>query len=511
MKDISQIDIKLIKKSIIIFHLTDTYFIKESKIGKEIDLPGFARIYRILDLLSKNQKENKILFLHSGDFLFPSFLSNYFKGKQMVDILNRCGLNYCTLGNHDFDEGLRILKKRIKESKFKYIITNLSPSNHISENFLQYATWPDKSPIIAILGVAGKMTAEKALENGFEIKNLKNSLNETLLEIRKKFPMIKLLVVLSHMSDSEDLDLKKLLNNLWPFNSIILGGHDHKQVISYNWKLDKCLLLKGKSNARTAQMVIFNEEIIYEDNQNLKKNMIILNSENYQKITPSRKIEDQIELWYKKLKKQNYLPSTRIVKKFPKGEVLDGTEESLRKGTTNLGNFVTDCLKNYTDTDIALINSGHFRCDRRFFEKLNVFDLFNTFVMEQRGGILVTKLNKKECILFLKHGYSQEGKGKILQFSKGSLDILKNAKKETEFNVALISDMLFTDEDGFGKILASSRKISLVNLRKRLKKDIVKDANLIKGMLKCARKVNYDSQIRLQMRTKTLLDNISKA
>ena len=510
MKDISEIDIKSIKKSIIIFHLTDTYFIKESKIGKEIDLPGFGRIYRILELLSKNQKGNKILFLHSGDFLFPSFLSNYFKGKQMVDILNRCGLNYCTLGNHDFDEGLQILKKRIKESKFKYIVTNLSPANQISENILHYDIWPDNSSIIATLGVAGKMTAKKALENRFKIKNLKNILKETLLEIRKKFPMIKLLIVLSHMSDFEDLELKKLLNRLWPFNSIILGGHDHKQVISYNCKLDKCLLLKGKSNARTTQMVILNEELINQDNQNLKKNMMILDSEDYQKITPSRKIEDQIELWYKKLKKENHLPSTKIVKKFPKGEVLDGTEESLRKGTTNLGNFVTDCLKNYTDTDIALINSGHFRCDRRFLEKLNVFDLFNTFVMEQRGGILVTKLSKKECVLFLKHGYSQEGKGKILQFSKDTLNILKNAKNETEFNVALISDMLFTDEDGFGKILASSRKTSLVNLRKRLKRDIVKDANLIKGMLKCASKVKYDSKIRLQMRNKTRLDSISK-
>lgn len=507
--NICEMNLHSIKKSIVIFHLTDTYFINESKIGQEIDLPGFARIYRILELLSKKKNENNILFLHSGDFLFPSFLSNFFEGKQMVDILNQCGLNYCTLGNHDFDGGLKTLKKRIKESKFKYIFTNLSPPNQISENILQYDTWPEKSPVLAILGVGGKMTAEKAFENGFKIKDLRNSLKEVLQEIRKKSPTIKLLVVLSHMSDSEDFDLKKLLNRIWPFNSIILGGHDHKQVISYNWKLDKCLLLKGKSNARTTQMIVFKEELIYRHNQNLKKNTLILSSKEYQEILPSRKIERKIELWFNKLKKQNQLPSNRIIKKFPKGAVLDGTEESLRKGTTNLGNFVTDCLKNYTDTDIALVNSGHFRCDRRFLEKLREFDLFNAFVMEQRGGILVTKLNKKECILFLKHAYSQEGKGKILQFSKDTLDILKNGKNNTKFNVAMISDMLFTDEDKFGKILANHRKISLEYLRKQLKQDIVKDMNLIEGVLKCASKVDYDSKIRLQVKTKTRLDKIS--
>ncbi|MDH3618946.1 MAG: bifunctional metallophosphatase/5'-nucleotidase [Nitrosopumilus sp.] len=497
---------KIPKNNIIISHLTDTYSLKESKIGNDIDLPGFGRICRLMEILSKNQKEKNILFLHSGDFLFPSFLSNYFKGKQMVDILNHCGLYGCTLGNHDFDGGLEILKKRINESKFKYIVTNLIPPHLISKNILRYDIWSENSTSIAIIGIAGKMTAQKALENGFKIKNLKNSLKETILEIRKKNPEIKLLIVLSHMSDTEDFELKNLLNRIWPFNSIILGGHDHKKVISYNSKSDRCLLVKGKSNARTAQMIILSKKIINQTNQNLKKNLIFLGPKNYQKITPSRKTNEKIESWFIKLKNHNQLPSNKIIKKFPKGVVLDGTEESLRKGSTNFGNFVTDCLKNYTDADISLINSGHFRCDRRFLEKLRLSDLYHTFVMEQKGTILVTTLSKKECVLFLKHAYREEGKGKILQLSKGTLDILKNAKNNAKFRVMLISDMILTDEDGFGKILANYRKISIPKLRKLLKKDIITDSNLIAGILKSADKINYDSDIRLKVGTKITLD-----
>lgn len=491
------------KNSGVIVHLTDTYFLKESKIGKKIDLPGFGRIYKILEFLSKNFTHEKILFLHSGDFLFPSFLSNFFKGKQMVDVLNQCGLNYCTLGNHDFDGGPKILKKRINESKFNYIITNLQSPKNFSKNISQYDVWPKKSPEVAIVGISGKMTMAKAIENGFQTKNLRNSLKDTLLEIKQKFPDIKLLVALSHMGDAEDLQFKKTLNNLWSHNSIILGGHDHNQIISYNKKSEKCMLVKGQSNARTLQIILLNKKIIQQKNADLQKNLIVLDSKDYAQITSSTKLEKKIGFWFKKLKIQNRLPPNRIVKKFSKGVILDATEVSLRKGTTNFGNFITDCLKNYTNADIAMINSGHFRSDRLFSEKLSVLDLFTTFVMEERGNIMVTKLTKKECMLFLRHSYSDVGKGKILQISKNTLSILNKAKNNDKFNVALISDMLYSNEDGFGKILAEKRNISITKLRKLITKDIVRNTSLIDGIMKTASQVRYDSKIRARALPKT--------
>jgi len=474
MKNITK-KISLISKNSeeIIIHLTDTYFLKESKIGKEIDLPGFSRIYKIIEIFSKNLLTKRILLLHSGDFLFPSLLSNFFKGKQMIDILNQCGLNYCTLGNHDFDGGYEILKKRIGESKFKYIITNLQAPKNISKNILQYDIWPKKSPKVAILGIAGKMTIDKAKENRFKAENQRESLKCTLSEVEEKFPDVKLLVTLSHMGDAEDLQLKKQLNSLWPHNSIILGGHDHNQLISFNKKSEKCMLVKGQSNARTLQIIILDNKITSK-NQDLKKNLILLGSKDYGEFPNSSQIDQKIESWFKKLKKQNKLPTNKIIKKFSKGVILDGTEVSLRKGTTNFGNFVSDCLKNYTNTDIAMINSGHFRGDRLFAEKLSVLDLFFTFVMEERGNIMVTQLTKKECVLFLKHAYNDVGKGKILQFSKNTLSILKKTKNNEMLSVALISDMIYSNENGFGRILAKNRKISITKLRKLLEKDIVK-------------------------------------
>ncbi len=480
----------------VVFHLTDTYFIKDSKIGNEIDLLGFGRIRRILELLSNNTEAKNILFLHSGDFLFPSFLSNFFKGKQMVELLNHCGLNYCTLGNHDFDGGLSILKKRILESKFQYITTNLLPPKVLATQIHRYSVWPPDSPNIALVGVAGKMTENKANDFGFEILNLKISLRKTFQEIRKQFPNVKLLLVLSHMDDSEDLHLKKILNTIWPFNSIILGGHTHKKIVSYNQKLDKCMLIKGRSNARTIQAISLNENLTHFQNKNLKNNFFQLDSNYIQKIKPNKKTENLINSWFKILKNQNKLPSKKTIKKFPKKTIIDGTEESLRKGTTNFGNFVADCIKMQTRADIALINSGHFRSDRKFLEKLTLLDLFNTFVIKEGGKIMVTKLSKKECLLFFRHAYGKLEGGKVLQISKDALKILKNSKNDSKFSVALISDMLLKDEDNFGKILAQNRQMSISALRKSLRKNKEKKLSLIECVIKASTKVSYDPQIR---------------
>jgi len=118
--------LKLKKQTqVLLIHLTDTYFIQEIKVGSEIEIPGFARIGSLIDTVKTSK--NKTLILHSGDFLFPSFMSKFFHGKQMIEMFNACGFDYITLGNHDFDGGISVLKKRLQEAKFKTILTNLKP------------------------------------------------------------------------------------------------------------------------------------------------------------------------------------------------------------------------------------------------------------------------------------------------------------------------------------------------------------------------------------------------
>ena len=53
------------------------------------------------------------LFLLGGDFLSPSLLSTYLKGRQMVAVLDAIGMDAVTFGNHEFDFGPAVLIERM--------------------------------------------------------------------------------------------------------------------------------------------------------------------------------------------------------------------------------------------------------------------------------------------------------------------------------------------------------------------------------------------------------------
>ncbi|MDH5478563.1 MAG: metallophosphoesterase, partial [Nitrospinota bacterium] len=102
-----------------ILHLNDVYDVTPNEDGAG----GLARVKTLVD--EARRKDPSTLLIISGDFLSPSLLSSLDKGSSVIEILNLLQVDYVTFGNHDFDFGMDILKKRIKQSKFKWISSNI--------------------------------------------------------------------------------------------------------------------------------------------------------------------------------------------------------------------------------------------------------------------------------------------------------------------------------------------------------------------------------------------------
>jgi 5'-nucleotidase len=83
------------------------------------------------------QENPDLLFLHAGDFLFPSLLSKWTQGAHMVEMMNRLDGKSATFdpnmfvvfGNHEFDQSQRKhaanLQSRIDQSEFQWLGTNI--------------------------------------------------------------------------------------------------------------------------------------------------------------------------------------------------------------------------------------------------------------------------------------------------------------------------------------------------------------------------------------------------
>lgn len=492
----------------VLIHVTDTYFIEESNVNNTVDLPGFARLYSLIHSIRTNPiiQKNKtpVLVLHGGDFMYPSLMSSYFDGRQMVDVLNLCGFDYCTLGNHDFDGVARSLKRNMSDASFKIMCLNIKDSKtKNSLKILSHAICDDSSnkPFLAIIGIAGKATLRKAVQRGFDTITTESSLKKMIVKIQNNYPQISNLVILSHMNNKEDNTLLKCLEKNWDGYAYLLGGHDHNEVLSCSGDDSKSILLKGQSNCRTVQIIGIPRSGNFKNADSIQEQVTVMNVTELAKFSPNPNIEKKIRQWESLLEEHlDEQKSDRIIKRFKSGTILDATELQLRKGSTNFGNFIADCIRDFANSDIAFINSGHFRGDRKIGNILKRSDMRRVFALDKKETLVKITMTRKECIGFLEHAYSEEGRGKILQVSKNTLEILQKSKSEEKLSVVMLWDMLKTNDDEFTTILAKSRNATVNSITSRLKKYAIPDSSLFDIVDKSSKNIRYDPSVRVSVK-----------
>ena len=114
------------KIEVVFLQINDVYEIGALEGGK---VGGMARVATLRKQLL-NENANTLTVL-AGDFLNPSLIGTMkyegesIKGKQMVEAMNKTGVDLVTFGNHEFDLKEPDLQKRINESEFEWLGTNV--------------------------------------------------------------------------------------------------------------------------------------------------------------------------------------------------------------------------------------------------------------------------------------------------------------------------------------------------------------------------------------------------
>jgi 2',3'-cyclic-nucleotide 2'-phosphodiesterase (5'-nucleotidase family) len=228
-----------------VVHLNDTYLLEERP---EQQLPGFARvsatIHRLREHVHNVVGKDRTLVLHSGDFLAPSRVGKETDGRLMVAVLNEMGLDFCTLGNHEFDYGMKTLRQRLLEASFGVLLSNVTTSDVTLRDI---ALWPqnDSIPLVALTGVVSKSVHLSFPDDW----TFSNPVPE-LLEFAEKTWQVPFHLVLTHATREED----RLMRQAGlPHRTYFLGGHDH----DIHWaEEDGILLLKNLANLQTVRVLL---------------------------------------------------------------------------------------------------------------------------------------------------------------------------------------------------------------------------------------------------------------
>jgi hypothetical protein len=231
----------------VVVHLNDTYFVEQRA---QQQLPGFPRLIATVAALRDHVRrtcgEDRVVVVHSGDFLGPSRLAKSDKGRTMIEVLNRVGVEFCVLGNHEFDHGEPELAARLKDARFHALVANAQAPDDLPVDAM--ALWPDmKRPLIALTGIVAP-SVQPAFKGGWRFTPVDEALHQFIANTAD----VPFHLVLTHARRDEDRGMRAALEDC-P-RSYLLGGHDHD--IFWLENDSKVPLMKNLANLQSVRVML---------------------------------------------------------------------------------------------------------------------------------------------------------------------------------------------------------------------------------------------------------------
>ncbi len=375
-------------KYLTILHTNDVHGrLEPFKYGKNKDLTG--GMARRATLIKKIESSNKnVITVDAGDIAQGSLFFNIFNGTPDVKLMHSAGYDIATLGNHEFDKGLSVTKEIVKHSGFPFVSANLvfTEDKELQEMVKPYIIRNYNGLDVAFIGLIAENL--KTLVNNLKNVEVLDSIETTKAIIKDINLQADLIVVISHMGVSADIELAKSI----PEIDVIIGGHSHT-LLSYpkifNKNSDKTLVVQGGefgAHLGRLDIAIKDKEI-----KNYYYNLIPVDF----KIKPDPVIQEKIAVLAREIEKYK-------TKKVGELTVSIGDEgHNARTALVKQGNLVTKAIKyRFPEVDAVLQNAGGLRLQRTITpggltsaDVLEIYPFENTIItLELKGRDLKSVL-----------------------------------------------------------------------------------------------------------------------
>ncbi len=395
----------------------------------------------------------------AGDFLSPSVMNQLpwkdaqMMGVQLVDILNAVGVDLVTFGNHEFDLKYPNLQKRINESKFDWISSNVwfKEGNQL-QRFAR--TLPDRQeffkPCTTLIVVNAKNDTLRVGVIGVTLQAFIPSyaqIDSVIPSARKWADTLKIrdhadvLIAITHLSIEEDRALAQALPEL----ALIMGGHEHENHIE---KVGNVVIAKADANVRS----VYIHTLQYSK---LKKAGKV--SSQLKKITPKIKDNPEVLIIAQRWKQysdslfrqKGFFPDSTLVNlKVP----LDGLESSVRNHPTNLGSLIAKSFQQACPSAVAgILNGGSIRIDDEVSGKLTEYDVLR--ILPFGGEVVEVEMKGSLIKQILKAGETNKGSGGYLQYAGitktdlGTWEIQGNSIADDQYYAIALTDFLLTGKE----------------------------------------------------------------
>lgn len=338
------------KAEIVIMHSNDSHgrIVEGSNDGM-----GYARI----NTLVKDAKATNanVIYLDAGDTLHGTVMASLDKGESMVKVLNASGVAAIVPGNHDFNYGIDRLIELSKKMNFPVLANNVAWEKDGKLIFEEYKISTVAGYRIGVFGVATPETLFKTSPNnvvGVKFIDPVTASKNTVEKLKKE--KVDFIVALSHLGLDESSDEKNRSDNLArlvPEINLIVDGHSHT-VLKEGKKVGNTMIVQtGDYNKNLGKVKL----TLNPDGTNLVEASLL------DKATAMKDVKEDEEMVKLVAEvKASQASITEVVLGSTEVKLI-GDRAVVRKGESNLGNYLTDAMKWKTGADIAITNGGGIR------------------------------------------------------------------------------------------------------------------------------------------------------
>lgn len=211
----------------------DVYHIEESQTEPKGGAPRFVKAMkdRIEQFKTITDGHGETIVCFSGDAFSPATLTPYTEGSEMPPILNMAQVDVAVIGNHELDRGIEVMKRRIDECNFPWLMSNIidSKTNSIIGDVPMTHVIERAGIRVGFIGLGSQdwiNTLSLPDRGRLVCKDFVFQATKLASHLRKN-EHCQFVVALTHMGMDDDLHLAQNAAGV----DLVLGGHDHTAVL----------------------------------------------------------------------------------------------------------------------------------------------------------------------------------------------------------------------------------------------------------------------------------------
>ena len=311
---------------------------------------GHAKLASVAKIFKKKTKREIHSFLvHAGDAYAPSLLSSMDKGKSAVEMLNAVGVDYMVLGNHEWDFGPENARKRIWESNFPVLASNVRDIDNLpmdgTINTAMITVGPFRVGIMGLITPNTKILASPKTDTFLSVMDTAAALSKEL-----KGQGANLIVALAHLDYVEDMEL---------FQSglvdVLLSGHDHYHILFDNGKA--VWMDSGEDAGKVGVMDVHMKSF-------MKRGKKRFDWEADMRFVDTKDIPEDGAIAAKVKSYEDLLSKELDIEIGKTNTELDSRKKTVRTEEAAIGNLIADAMRDGVDADIGIANGGGIRAKK---------------------------------------------------------------------------------------------------------------------------------------------------